>query len=39
MTPTCTCEKPVLVEQAARKGAAVTVCSRCDLPVPLKLGR
>jgi hypothetical protein len=36
---TCTCDKPVPVEHAARKGAAVTICARCELPVPLKLGR
>jgi hypothetical protein len=37
MTPTCTCEKPLPVERAERKGVAVTVCARCGLPVALKL--
>ena len=37
MTPTCTCEKPVPVERAERKGAATTECARCGLPVKLRL--
>jgi hypothetical protein len=36
-TATCTCEKPVPVERAVRKGVAVTVCARCGLAVALKL--
>jgi hypothetical protein len=35
----CECGTPVPVEHASRKGASVTVCARCGLPVPLKLGR
>jgi len=34
---TCTCETPVPVERAERKGAAVTVCLRCGLRVPVRL--
>jgi hypothetical protein len=34
---TCTCEKPIPVERAERKGAAVTVCARCGDPVALRL--
>jgi hypothetical protein len=36
-TMTCSCEKPVPVERAERKGAAVTVCLRCGLQVPARL--
>jgi hypothetical protein len=36
---TCTCEKPVPVQRAERKGAASTECAKCGLPVPLRLGR
>jgi hypothetical protein len=35
----CKCETPQPVERAERKGAAVTECARCGLPVPLRLGR
>jgi hypothetical protein len=35
----CTCEKPVPVERATRKGAARTECARCGLPVALRLTR
>ena len=35
----CSCGTPLPVERAKRKGAAVTVCARCGLPVPLRLGR
>ena len=35
----CECGTPVPVERAKRKGAAMTVCARCGLPVPLRLGR
>jgi hypothetical protein len=37
MSTTCTCEKPIPVERATRKGAAQTECARCELPVPLRL--
>ena len=39
MTTTCTCAKPLPVERATRKGAAVTVCVRCGLPLALRLTR
>jgi hypothetical protein len=31
----CACPEPVREVRAARKGAAQTYCSRCDLPVRL----
>ena len=34
---TCECEKPLPVERAERKGAAVTTCARCGLPIALRL--
>ncbi len=34
---TCTCERPVPVERAERKGAARTHCARCGKPVPIRL--
>jgi hypothetical protein len=34
---TCACTDPVPVERAERKGAAVVVCQRCGLRVPLRL--
>ena len=36
---TCSCDVPQPVERAERKGAAVTACARCGLPLPLRLGR
>lgn len=36
---TCSCATPQPVEHAERKGAAVTACARCGLPLPLRLGR
>jgi hypothetical protein len=39
MTPTCTCEKPLPVERAERKGAATTECARCGLLGKLRLSR
>jgi hypothetical protein len=41
MTPptTCACAKPIPVERATRKGAATTVCARCELPIAPKLSR
>ncbi len=34
---TCTCTTPVPVQRATRKGAASTVCARCNQPVALRL--
>jgi hypothetical protein len=34
---TCECADPIPVQRAARKGAAVTICQRCGLRVPLRL--
>jgi hypothetical protein len=34
---TCDCADPIPVQRAARKGAAVTICQRCGLHVPLRL--
>jgi hypothetical protein len=39
MKGTCACATPVPVERATRKGAAVTECARCGLPIPLRLTR
>jgi hypothetical protein len=36
---TCSCADPIPVQRAERKGAAVTICHRCGLRVPLRLGR
>jgi len=33
----CRCSDPIPVQRAARKGAAVTICQRCGLRVPLRL--
>jgi hypothetical protein len=33
----CDCADPIPVQRAARKGAAVTICQRCGLRVPLRL--
>ena len=33
----CECADPIPVQHAARKGAAVTICQRCGLRVPLRL--
>ena len=33
----CTCADPIPVQRAARKGAAVSICQRCGLRVPLRL--
>jgi hypothetical protein len=34
---TCACADPIPLQQAKRKGAAVTICQRCGLRVPLRL--
>ena len=36
---TCSCADPIPVQRAYRKGAAVTICHRCGLRVPLRLGK
>ena len=33
----CTCEKPLPVHIAERKGAARSVCARCERPLRLQL--
>ena len=35
----CTCEKPIPVERAERKGTSQTFCARCDKPIALTLQR
>ncbi|HVU76360.1 MAG TPA: hypothetical protein VHC67_02170 [Gaiellaceae bacterium] len=35
----CTCEKPLPVHLAERKGAARSVCARCERPLRLRLRR
>jgi hypothetical protein len=35
--PWCTCEKPLPVHMAERKGAARSVCARCERPLRLRL--
>jgi hypothetical protein len=35
----CSCKDPIPVERAERKGAAVTLCPRCGLRVPIRLRR
>ena len=35
---TCTCAVPIPVVKAERKGAARTVCARCDRPIRLEFG-
>jgi hypothetical protein len=37
MTSTCSCEKPIPVVRAARKGAAATQCLRCGRPIAVRL--
>jgi hypothetical protein len=38
LTETCTCAVPVPVVKAERKGAAQTVCARCERPIRLDFG-
>ena len=33
----CSCERPLPIERAERKGAASVVCLRCGNPVPARL--
>jgi hypothetical protein len=35
----CTCEKPLPVHIAERKGAARSMCARCERPLRLSLRR
>ena len=35
----CSCSDPIPVQRAERKGAALTVCQRCGLRVPIRLRR
>lgn len=34
---TCRCADPIPLQRARRKGAALTICQRCGLRVPLRL--
>ena len=36
-SPWCTCEKPLPVHMAERKGAARSECARCGKPLRLRL--
>ena len=36
-TATCSCQTPIPVQRAERKGAALTVCLRCGLRGPARL--
>jgi hypothetical protein len=38
MTETCQCAVPVPVTKAERKGAAQTVCARCERPIRIEFG-
>ncbi len=38
VTLNCTCSNPIPVVRAERKGAALTVCDRCGLPIRLDFG-
>ena len=35
----CSCPDPLPVERAERRGAAITLCLRCGLRVPIRLRR
>lgn len=35
----CTCAIPLAVERAERRGAAMRVCARCELPIAVSLRR
>jgi hypothetical protein len=35
----CTCDQPIPVERAERKGASWTECARCLLPLTVKLAK
>jgi hypothetical protein len=37
MSQTCSCVNPIPTQQATRKGAALTVCARCNLSIPPRL--
>jgi hypothetical protein len=38
MAEQCQCPVPVPVVKAERKGAARTVCARCDRPIRIEFG-
>jgi hypothetical protein len=35
----CSCAIPLAVERAERRGAAMRVCTRCELPIAVSLKR
>jgi hypothetical protein len=35
----CSCAIPLAVERAERRGAAMRVCARCELPIAVSLRR
>jgi hypothetical protein len=35
----CSCAIPLAVERAERRGAAMRVCARCELPIAVSLKR
>ena len=35
----CSCAIPLAVERAERRGAAMRVCTRCELPIAVSLNR
>ena len=35
----CSCAMPLAVERAERRGAAMRVCARCELPIAVSLRR
>jgi hypothetical protein len=35
----CSCAVPLAVERAERRGAAMRVCARCELPIAVSLKR
>jgi hypothetical protein len=35
----CSCAVPLAVERAERRGAAMRVCARCELPIAVSLRR
>ena len=38
LTDICRCAVPIPVVKAERKGAARTVCARCDRPIRIECG-
>jgi hypothetical protein len=35
----CSCAVPLAVERAERRGAAMRVCARCELPIAVSMKR